>query len=309
MAEDQGVNGDIWNNEATILLRKLGWELVADKNIDIPDIENKERGVDALFQYENPTTNGFQGILLEAKHYKLSSYSRSKLEKWICDLYDKIVNLRNSDELYELFPKMENTILRNGLIVIWFSDYETDPTITEKLKKDLTSIDFQKNGRGVTIPNRIFIMSNEDILRLTSVVDKIHSFRLKDPTCIFEFHYPFLGKGAANSTKILSLESMFSKFIYAEIRDKNRVLNKQVVFYFGNTDFKSMQLLKNALLQHIAQTGNKLAIYNYHRNIQEFRKIKDSIINEFKNDRIDVEFLSMSLNKGLPDWILDHNLE
>jgi hypothetical protein len=41
MAEDQGVNGTIWNREATKLPSLFNWDMIGDHDMDVPGEDNK----------------------------------------------------------------------------------------------------------------------------------------------------------------------------------------------------------------------------------------------------------------------------
>ena len=70
MPEDQGWNGDRWTEEASALLKRLGWEKIADSNIDIEGTDGLWHGIDALFRYEDGFSSYKQGVFLEAKRYQ-----------------------------------------------------------------------------------------------------------------------------------------------------------------------------------------------------------------------------------------------
>lgn len=48
MAEDQGVNGTIWNKEANYILSWFGWETIGDIDMDVLGDDEQKYGVDTL---------------------------------------------------------------------------------------------------------------------------------------------------------------------------------------------------------------------------------------------------------------------
>ncbi len=67
MPENQGVNADIWTNEASRILTNFSWEQIGDCNIDIKGASNKELGLDIIFKFKDPHRLTEQVVLFEAK--------------------------------------------------------------------------------------------------------------------------------------------------------------------------------------------------------------------------------------------------
>ena len=104
--EDQGVNGDIWNKQATELLTRLGWKNIGDHDIDIKGGDKDKYGIDTLMTYVTPLKNRPQSVILEAKRYVTNSFQAGHLQAWIKRLDEKLVALRDSSNLFELFPEL-----------------------------------------------------------------------------------------------------------------------------------------------------------------------------------------------------------
>ena len=73
MAEDQGVNGDKWNDYVIHLLSQFGWEQVGDTNMDLKGEDDQSGGIDAIMIYEQPGKSLKRSVIVESKRYKKSS--------------------------------------------------------------------------------------------------------------------------------------------------------------------------------------------------------------------------------------------
>lgn len=312
MAEDQDFNGNLWTAQASILLQKLGWLKVADSNIDIPGSNGFVHGIDALFRYEDGFNHPVQGVFLEAKRYATSSFREAKLQDWVNVLHKKIVELRSSAPFNTTYPMMSETDPRNGLLVLWFHDLNNYRAFKPTLTSALAAVQTPR-GRGVT--SRLFVLSNDDILRLASLVRTIEIWNSATTDVAgsnLQFYYPSsLGYGSSTrQTPILNLEYMFSRFIVARGTEyEGRTENKAyIVFYFGNLDMASFSNLRSALLTHnmLADEKSSLHLYHYQRN-DEFRKIQSDVERMFQSDTKTVIIRSMEIFYDLPSWMHDIN--
>ncbi|MBS9525659.1 hypothetical protein KI659_16695 [Litoribacter alkaliphilus] len=302
MAEDQGVNGDIWNKEAVSLLKEFGWISIGDNNIDIKGIDKKKHGIDTLIKYEGNLFNRLpQGFFLEAKRYETKNFKAVNFRDWVNTLDNKIRLLRGSIEMEEQFPDFSNSDARNGIIMIWFADvanYNED-----KLKKALKSIS-PKNPSGLTRPSRIFVLDNYHILRLCSLKNSIENIESKkEGFKNFKFYYPSVGN---NSNPIfrsnsLSIEYMFSKFILGEaIYGANKEV--KIVFFFGNPIIQNFKLLKDCLLNlNFIDSDKDLILFLYKRDDNQFRKIRPDVENLFSSTSFSIR--QMDILADLPSWI------
>ena len=315
MAEDQGVNGDIWTDQATRFLEKLGWIKIADSNIDVPGSNGLKHGIDSIFQF----SDGFkpdkgQGVFIEAKRYKTTSFSASKLADWIKVIDKKIRSLDNSSEFYDKYPTMSSLNIYNGLLVIWFPDTENYPAYREKFREALLNVKTPRS-RGVGKINRLFVLENDNILRLISLMDAVEewnrSYLSPKIDTSLKFHYPSSQQFGypIQEIKTLNLEYMFSKFILARatMEVKEKFTTADVIFYFGEQNMHSFFRLKEALLSFdMLSSENSLFIYLYQKD-DEFRKIKPDVIKLFQQDKgpQDVNIKSMIIHRELPPWIND----
>lgn len=299
MPEDQGVNGDIWNDEADRLFKTLGWTSVGDSNIDIENVDDKKNGIDRMYKYQDFTKGNVQGVFLEAKRYKVSSFSKSNLQKWIGDLNTKIQKLRNSESLYDTYPGMEGVALRNGLIVIWFSDANYYTEFASNFIQILSEIKLPLSTKKEI--NRIFVLENNGILKLASIVDAVEKYKRKNNAkVLFYYHSSDRYRKAGGRTETLSLEYIYSQFMFADAIDENTGLESKIVFYFGPLRTDCFKTLRDALLQYDYVVKHKpLTIYIYERS-DEFRKIKPDIEALFDSK---VDLKTMTKFSDLPDFM------
>lgn len=295
--EDQGVNGDIWNKQATELLTRLGWKKVGDHDIDIKGSDNKKFGIDTLMTFTTPLKAMPQSVILEAKRYKTTSFQDGHLQAWIKRIDEKLVALRDSADLFELFPSLEDcTAFDVGVIVIWFSntdDYKSfRPEFIKALEKVNVSWRERKAGR-----SSIFVMDNARILRLCALESTVTELGES-----FQFCYSpaFQDRRMEESSKTLTIEYMFSDVVLGIV--KNNDEDEPVVFYFGETNTRSFSMLKNALTRtYVWKKGKNLHLYLYNSDI-DIRKISPTIEDMFDGfEKVNIKFMNTS--NELPSYL------
>jgi len=294
MAEDQG---DIWNDQAINLLTKFQWVTLGDSNVDLPNDDGSKSGVDQLFTYteslRNPHT---EGVIVEAKRYKTTSFSPSALQGWITTLDKKLNNLRTSEELQGKFPVIADIPLRTGVIVLWFHDAIAYQSYKAEVKSFMANI---KLGRKSQSSNKIYVLENDAILKLASLhlsIKELNS-QIGDK---FKFYYPSVDLHPAKRSTTLNLNYMMSQFILGDFIDQNSVENR-VVFYFGGLNIEDFQRLRHALVSYGYSDSDKpLIIYTYMRDDNEFRKVKTEIPKLFKEQ---LELREMELLIHLPTFM------
>lgn len=297
MPENQGVNADIWTNEASRILTNFSWEQIGDCNIDIKGASAEERGLDIIFKFKDPYRPSDQVVLFEAKRYATNSFTKSAFEDWLKTLDDKIIDLRHSEDLKSKFPVLDSCEITYGLIGIWFHDYENYFNFKAKLKEIYSKVTMSSRSRNAGY-SKIFVITNDEILKLCSVYDIIRNFNRDD--C--HFYYPASEElnVPVYKTKVLSLDYMFSKFILCENRKLSGEVDK-IVFYFGDRDMNSMILLKNALLKlSFLERDSPLKIFFYKED-SEYRIIESEVDKLFECSSISVSPLTHF--SGLPSWI------
>lgn len=296
--EDQGVNGDIWNKQATELLTRLGWKNIGDHDIDIKGGDKDKYGIDTLMTYVTPLKNRPQSVILEAKRYVTNSFQAGHLQAWIKRLDEKLVALRDSSNLFELFPELENcTTFDVGLLVIWFSntdDYkEFRPKFLQALEKVNVSWRERKAGS-----SSIFVLDNTRITRLCALVKAVGDLGKN-----FKFSYPTAYNNGCldQDNEVLTVEYMFSDVVIGSVYNDKE---ESVVFYFGENNMKSFKMLKNALMRtNVWKKDRPLNLFLYNSDI-DIRKIKSNIKDLFGDiGEINIKF--MESNNELPSFLKD----
>jgi len=316
MAEDQGVNGDRWTEEASRFLKKLGWEKIADSNVDIPGADNLVHGIDAMFKYTDgfrPTTD--QGVFLEAKSYATDSFSAAKLRDWVVKFDDKIRELRVSPHFYERYPEMEKTNPRNGLLMLWFHDLRNYHEFYPDFCKALLTVRTPKTRGSSALTNRLFVLENDGILRLSSMIEATQGWNAakgsSNDDFDIRFYYPSSARfgHAIQETTTLNLEYIYSRFILAKAKEHvdDKEVVADIVFYFGSLDIQSFRRLHQALLSFdMLSSKNSLVVFTYQRDDAEFRKIRPDVERVFATDKgPQVSLRTMNILGDLPSWIKD----
>lgn len=266
MAEDQGYNGDKWNEYAVYLLTQFGWEKIGDTNMDLEGEEENVGGVDALMVYEQPGYLMKRTVVVESKRYQQSSLSKSKIYDWLSVLSKKLDMFRNSENLIEQFPILQDCEnIKHGIILNWITD--ADKEFLSTYAGYLLDYSNQTNAslRGW---KRIAIANNERINILRSILSV-----MKSRSCNFYYPSQLTGTNSGAYKKVLTLEYMFSNIILAE--DGNS--HEKIVFYFGQMNYESLEALSQCLnLYQYSIEGSNLSIYHYEDN-DEVRKILPTV--------------------------------
>lgn len=311
MPEDPSFNGGRWNNEASKLFAKMGWEKIGDSNIDVEGTDGHQHGLDSVFRYEITPGFGWEGIFAEAKYYSKKSFQMGKLQDWIKTINQKMLEIKRSDDFYQRFPTLKegNTQLRNGILAIWIHDLNGDLGFHEDFRSAMRAVSVP-HGRGIPGRiNRMFVVGNEAILRICSLIDTLKDYKheagLEENNV--SFWYPATKTSPAISSKILTIELVFSKFVLAKAKALNtRFGERNLVMYNGPRDYDSYLKLREALLLYqFVDNQVPLTIFNY-QDDEDFRKIKPDVEKLYKAAGYpDVEFRGMTKFAGLPTWMKD----
>ncbi len=302
--EDSNYKGEVWNDRAIKLLNLFGWNQIGDSGIDLADSEEAKYGIDTLYSFKTPLKDIPESLILEAKAYNTKSFSKSKLQEWVDRLNLKIVKLRNSEDLINRFPIFnEISKLNIGLICIWFDNIEEYKAFRPEFQKALRDIKVSSKQVKSGVYNKIYVIDNDLILRLCSLHDTIAN-SLKGQ---FKFYYPqtFINIRAIQRSPTLILEYFFSKFILGKLKENTQSSETNIVFYWGELNFNSFLLLKEALMAFsFIDQECKLIIYKYKRGDEDFRKIQPDVVDLFKKSNIDCEIRDMQSYQDLPTFIL-----
>ena len=236
MAEDQGYNGDKWNDYVVYLLSQFGWEKIGDTNMDLEGEDENLGGVDALMVYEQPGYEMRRTVIVESKRYKQSSLSKSRIYGWLSVLSKKLDMFRNSENLIEQFPLLQDCEnIKHGFILNWVTDAD------KKFMDDYAGylLDYS-NQTTASLKGwkRVAIANNKRINMLRSILDV-----MKSRSCNFFYPSQLTGTNSGAYKKVLTIEYMFSNIILAE--DANS--HEKIVFYFGQMNYESLEALSQCL--------------------------------------------------------------
>jgi hypothetical protein len=308
MPEEEPIQGDKWNQSINLFLSALGWQQIGDSNVDIVCSEcNQVHGLDSVFIYELGMPQVPQLVFVEAKTRKWKNAYPAEIEDWCETLVKKIQHVPYTPDFKAKFPTIpSNTSFDTGLIAIWVNDEENfDPQQMTQRLKSVKLTEYRKN------PKRIFVLSNQRILFLCAVIEKIRSMRGAQIFKDVAFNLPFYGKFRSMTTNTLPLEYIYSKVVFAtaqkQYQEKSGAINWHridIVFYFGAVDYNSLDFLRLIVFRFQLGTQNK-DLYFY------FARMKDSArsaIAQFERDLEkeisgDLIIEKLTLPATLPGWV------
>lgn len=304
MAEDSQYKGELWNKRAIKLLNLFSWNMIGDSGMDLEGSDSEKYGVDSLYSFKDPAKDIPESLILEAKSYKTSSFSKSKFQEWIDRLNIKIQELRNSEYLLERFPIFEDlSALKIGLIFIWFDDTENYRVFRSKFLEILSETKVSTRTFRSGVYNKIYVIDNDLISKLCSLYAIIKDFGDN-----FRFYYPsaFIRERAVQRSAVLSLDYFFSKFVLGQLKSPEKGCVINIVFYWGELDIRSFEMLKSILKSYsFVDQEFKLIIYKYKRDDDEFRKISPSIQKSYEEENIKFEIKDMDPCTELPTFIIN----
>ena len=304
MAEDSQYKGELWNKRAIKLLNLFSWDMIGDSGMDLEGSDGEKYGIDSLYSLKDPAKDIPESLILEAKSYKTTSFSKSKLQEWIDRLNIKILELRNSEYLIERFPIFKDiSTLKIGLIFIWFDDIENYKEYRQKFLEILSEIKVSSRTFRNGVYNKIYVIDNDLISKLCSLYTVVREFNEN-----FKFYYPsaFIHERAVQRSAVLSLDYFFSKFILGQLKSSGKRYDTNIVFYWGELDVRSFEMLKSILKSYsFVDQEFKLVIYKYKRDDDEFRKILPQIKKSYENENIEFDIKDMNSCTELPTFIIN----
>ncbi|WP_347144437.1 hypothetical protein [Parabacteroides distasonis] len=304
MAEDSQYKGELWNKRAIKLLNLFSWDMIGDSGMDLEGSDGEKYGIDSLYSFKDPAKDIPESLILEAKSYKTTSFSKSKLQEWIDRLNIKILELRNSEYLIERFPIFKDiSTLKIGLIFIWFDDIENYKEYRQKFLEILSEIKVSSRTFRNGVYNKIYVIDNDLISKLCSLYTVVREFNEN-----FKFYYPsaFIHERAVQRSAVLSLDYFFSRFILGQLKSSGKRYDTNIVFYWGELDVRSFEMLKSILKSYsFVDQEFKLVIYKYKRDDDEFRKILPQIKKSYENENIEFDIKDMNSCTELPIFIIN----
>jgi|GEM_PF-7095131 hypothetical protein len=297
MPEDQNTIGDLWTNHSSRILMELGWNTVGTLNMDLPGLDGKEKGVDALFFYEDPSTRVVEGVLVESKSYSHSSFDTEKIPKWINIIKQKLDNLRNSGEVYSQFPRLEKVNLRNAFLMIQIRDISDNLKYQSQLLESYKKVDVRERGK--SNQTNIFIFENERTRRIFSVINS-----LKFENLDYKFYYPSFNGTRNISSNILNIQGLLSNFIITRKITDGKAEDDFCIYFFGKPKYVDFANLYDGLLKmQIIHAEGVLKIC-YFFDDDEFHKIKEDIKSLFfTNGEFKFTLQKLTEINSAPHWL------
>lgn len=301
--EDQHYNGDVWNREAFALLKMFGWKRIGDYDMDVQGEDGKKMGIDTIVSFQTPLKAKPQLAVLEAKRYETKSFNKALLQEWIERLDKKLLKLRNSAPFVEKFPVVDEcTVSDTGVIAIWFSDTDNYKSFYPKFQETLTQVSVSTRIRKAGV-NKIYVIDNTRFMRLFALQNAIRSIK-EQVSGEFKFSYSprYISNEPLARQDTLTIEYIFSDVVFAELKQSQNTVS--YIFYFGQLDINSFQLVKNAYSKTLLW-DKSIAINLYVYNTDdEFRKIEEDIKNEVFGG-FSISIKKMACNNNIPDYLLN----
>jgi hypothetical protein len=128
MAEEQGVQGNIWLDKSIKILKSLGWVQHGSKNVDMHIPGKKDpTGIDAYFTYYDPYESQVNGVFVDGKRYEWKGVWPSTLKPMILKMSDDISEVPLTEDFKIKFDEIKENIadiINAGLIIMWIYDTE-----------------------------------------------------------------------------------------------------------------------------------------------------------------------------------------
>lgn len=303
MAESQVVKGNDWLDKAIRLFEALGWEQHGSSNVDIGKI-----GIDAYFTYYDPFEATTIGIFLEAKNYQMKSVTHSFLEDTIKKMVKIIEEVPSSREFNEKLNFNEANLINTGIIALWVND-EFEVDTYKGYLRDI-KIPTKRN-----VPQKIFLISNDDILRFYSIIETCKIIQQKTNSNnggqdLISFHYPSLSERSNTIERLntLTLEYLFSKYIFIKTtapmefdigKTKFSVSNEVlIILYFDDVKLNNLNLLYNFIIRYQLSDVSKVWVYLYQGDAITNREALDEFTRSNKKRKSNC-FENNSISKQL----------
>jgi hypothetical protein len=252
MGEKAKLIGEKLENFGKDLFSKFGWrELLRDKEIQCVKFQHKNKedknkrthGIDFLHICEDPYNGKNIGIITECKNRTWSNINKSNLNTWLKELINAIECSLSSKELREI--DLHGATINTGILLVHCNDDLFDENKFYSYLQELEC----PNKRN---PLNILIAGNDRIERWTALFEFINS----ECNDNFKFVYPCIEKSIRKVDRCLSVNHLFSKFIFGtyECHEERKTseyakissqiaIKKNIVFSFDDLNMDSFRYL------------------------------------------------------------------
>lgn len=283
MPEDQPRAGDIGERRLVNLLKRLGWSLLGDTNIDIKSGipgDSSTYGVDGYMTYFDPYRGRHRGILLESKNYSWENYASQKMNKFFTDTLSKVEGVPESDEFNEKLNFGQADLCNAGLLGIWTKDQENYDH--DKFKEYISDISVPRKRRKAY---QLLVLGHENLKRLADLQKTYQGIIERNQEAEFDFYYPSLSDSDSARLPHLTMEYLFSDYVFAKLEGVDEVQGDQgvsIVFTFEEMNIENLRFMYQALRRYQMVDADKVWVYPYHDPFHG-----DSIKQQFRRDLAD----------------------
>lgn len=264
---------------------QLSWdELCRDREIKCSRTSHKKRthGIDLLFKFENPYNAKKQGIIVECKNRQMKSITQDEIEKWVKELINNIECAQSSPDLKDV--DLSDATLNTGLLLV----HANDSFEKEKFYSYLKKLHFP-NRRN---PINIFIAGNDKINLWTSILNKINL----SYSAGFSFLYPSINGFSKVITPTLTINAMFSKFIFAQSKYEETRVNTEgepymvphtqhIMFFLDTITPSNFKYAWSMFKYYQLQGASRYVFIFYPRGKDDVEFIKNDFIKTLKSGK------------------------
>ena len=264
------------------LISDFGWiELVRDCEIKCTRSVHKKKshGIDLFCKFNNPYINGNQGIIIECKNRQMQSINKTHIADWVRELINSIECAQSTNDLGDVDIsdlKTQNT----GLLLI----HANDTWEEEKFYGYLDGLETIRRRN----PINIFIAGNDKIDLWTGLFAKIR----KDFNKEFSFLYPSLNEYSKETQKAITINAMFSKYIFAESTyfvsrnkgagDYDEPHRQNIMFFFDEINVDNFRYAWSMFKHYQLQGVDRYTFVFYPRKKDDVVFVQDKFIETLK---------------------------
>lgn len=282
------------------LFSDLGWtELARDKEIKCNRASHKKKthGIDLLFKYSNPYSNGAQGVIVECKNRQMRSISKCKIEEWVKELISNLECAQSAQELSDVH--LEGASLNTGLLLI----HANDTFDQEAFYKYLSGMQFA-NRRN---PINVFIAGNDKIDEWTSLLSKAKSYGET-----FNFLYPSINGYSKVTQPAITISLLYSRYILAQsayfttesngLATYEKPHSQSILFFLDEINIDNFKYAWSMFKHFQMQGTEKYCFVFYPRKTGDVDYVKENFVSTLKNaenpitvteaNKISIEFLT-----------------
>lgn len=306
MSEDQSVKGDKWLSKTIEVLSALGWEQHGDMDVDIfSEKTQKYYRIDAYFTYFDPYDSQDIGIFIEAKNREWRYVNPSFIQKTVKKAVEVLQEVLSSEEFNAKLNLTDVSKVDTSFILLWVDDKYDDNKFSEYLEESRLPKKWQAQ--------RIFIASNEQILRFCSIIDTSKELveKSKESKEEFRYYYPSL-TGTKNEPKRLThltLDYLYSKYVFGKMILKETILDHTIskkitiVIYSDQIILPALKLMYDALIRfQLLDDVHEVWIYFYEimdddrTHLEEFKRYV------IKKTKVKFEYKQMTRIENVYSW-------